>query len=469
MQVLTALRHSFHPGRQRLLVAFSGGPDSLCLLWGLTRIASELRLNIEAVHLDHGLDSDSARRADAAAALARELGTEMISVRLSETPPAGESVEAWARNQRYRQLDRIAVERSADTIVTAHHADDQAETVLLRMLYGSGLEGLAAIRPTAFPQGRTPVVRPLLGLRRRVLLEALADTGLAPLSDPTNTDLRVPRNRVRTQLLPRLSAAEPLLVERLNALAAAAGATNQRCEELLRTTLALRSVPDENPAVGGAEIDRQALESLPEPLFVPALAALGRQAGARYPAGEPARRELLRQLRHSPRIGCDCGDGWRWEGDRQVLRLVPSKPKTANFAYTLSVPGEVGIPELGLRTRLRRGRVASWMFHGRVDRTGLAADLSAENRVVIRNRRPGDRVRPLGRTRSLRLKDLLIARKIPRDQRDRLPLMEIDGRIVWIPGVTIDDRYRLRDEETAWIAEIEPLNEPTAEPRLHGS
>jgi len=124
----------------------------------------------------------------------------------------------------------------------------------------------------------------------------------------------------------------------------------------------------------------------------------------------------------------------------------------------------VGIPELDLRARLRRGKVASWMFRGRVDRTGLAVELSAGNRVVIRNRRPGDRIQPLGGTRRLRVKDLLIARKVPRARRDRLPLMVIDGEIAWIPGITIDERFRLQGEKTTWIAEIEPLNDSTVEP-----
>ncbi len=464
MPVLSALRRFFLPGRQRLLVAFSGGPDSLCLAWGLQQIAAELRLEIFAIHVDHGLDADSPRRAAGAAALADRLGIALTSWRLESGPPPGESAEAWARRRRYRELDRLAEEHGADAVVTAHHADDQAETVLLRMLYGSGLEGLAAIRTTVDRERRRRVVRPLLGVRRELILKTLKTTGLEPVIDPTNAVLRTPRNRIRHQLLPRLGARDPVLVERLGALAEAAAAANRRCDQMLSAMLSVRRLAEEQQPGGGAELDRRAAEALPEPLIGTALAVLGRRAGARYPAGAPARQELLRQLRQSRRIGCDCGHGWRWEGDRESLRLIRPKPKPAKFAYTLAVPGEVGIPELDLRARLRRGKVASWMFRGRVDRAGLAVELSPGNRVVFRNRRPGDRIQPLGSTRRLRVKDLLIARKVPRARRDRLPMMVIDGTIAWIPGVTIDERFRLRREETAWIAEIEPLNDSTLEP-----
>ena len=429
----------------------------------MTRIAEELRLDVAAAHLDHSLDPDSGLRAAGAAELAARLGVPLISTRLAGGPPRGESTEAWARRRRYALLEEIARDRGADAVVTAHHADDQAETVLLRMLYGSGLEGLAAIRATAVREGRLPVERPLLGLRREDLLAALAAAGLEPLTDPTNADPRVPRNRVRHHLLPALAAADPAVAERLAALAAAAAAAGRRCDELLAAALDVRRLGGD-PVDGGADLDRGALEALPEPLPEIALALLARRAGAAYPAGAPARQELLRQLAGNRRIGCDCGRGWRFEADLERLRVVRAKPKTAEFAYTLAVPGEVGIPELDLRARLRPGRIASWMFRGRVDRAGLAAELSHRNRVVIRNRRPGDRIQPLGATERLRVKDLLIARKVPRDRRDRLPMMVIDGSIAWIPGITIDERYRLHRGETAWIAEIEPLNDSCVEP-----
>ncbi len=455
MHLVTALERFFRqlgmPGRGRLLVAFSGGPDSTALLWGLTRIAPTCGLELLAAHLDHRLDADSPRRAAAARRLAAALAVPLVTARLEPDPEAGrggESVEAWARRRRYEFLERVARARGARFIATAHHAEDQAETVLLRLLHGSGLEGLAAIRPV---RGR--VMRPLLDVPRRALDEALAASGLEAVDDPTNADLDVPRNRVRHRLLPHLAARDPRIVERLCSLARGAAAARRRVEE------ALVPVLEPRPLVGarGAEVDRRALRDLPEPLFAPALALLGRRAGVPYPPGEPARRELRRQLlstRAGGRLGCDCGYGWRWEGDRNRVRLLAKEPPAGRFAYTLRVPGEVEIPEIGLKVRLRRGDVDSWMFRGRADRAGLASSLPPGARVVVRNRRPGDRIRPLGGKERRRLKDLLIARRVPRHLRDRLPLLVIDGLLAWVPGVTIDERFRLGDEKRTWIAEI---------------
>ena len=110
------------------------------------------------------------------------------------------------------------------------------------------------------------------------------------------------------------------------------------------------------------------------------------------------------------------------------------------------------------------------MFRGRADRAGLASSLPTGSRVEIRNRRPGDRIQPLGGKERLRLKDLLIARRVPRHLRDRLPLLVIDGVLAWVPGVTIDERFRLGDEKTTWIAEIDrgPTTE-TDETPYHSS
>lgn len=465
MRLLNTLEHSLRSeaavtSGDRLLVAFSGGPDSSALLWGLTRLAGSLGVELLAAHLDHRLDPDSPRRAAAASRLAATLAVPFFTARLDPAacrPTAGrrgdggggESVEAWARRHRYAFLNRLAAERRARFLLTAHHADDQAETVLLRLLYGSGLEGLAGIHSI---DGR--LVRPLLGLRRRQLSDALAESGLEPVDDPTNSELDIPRNRVRHRLLPELEARDPRIVGKLCALARTADAARKRGEEMLAPALGLQ-VEERGR---GAALDRRALENLPAPLLAPALGILGRRAHMPYPSSAAARGEFLRQLRDGGRIGCDCGHGWQWEGDEQTIRLVPGEPKVGHFAYTLGAPGEVEVPEIDVRVRLRRGRVEPWMFQGCRDRAALALPHPPGDRIEIRNRRPGDRIQPLGGKTRLRLKELLIARRTPRHRRDRLPLLLIDGLIAWVPGVTIDERFRLKDENTTWIAEFEPLD-----------
>ncbi len=134
-----------------VVVAFSGGPDSTALLWGMSRLAAERGFRLAAAHLDHAMDPGSGGRAAAAARLAAALSVPLIAGRAGQasTGRAGpaESAEAAGRRARYEFLERVREDFGARWIATAHHRDDQAETVLLRLLFGSGLEGLAGIRP----------------------------------------------------------------------------------------------------------------------------------------------------------------------------------------------------------------------------------------------------------------------------------------------------------------------------------
>ncbi|MEM9557769.1 MAG: tRNA lysidine(34) synthetase TilS [Acidobacteriota bacterium] len=433
-----------------------------------------------ACHVDHRLDTESSERAAHARTLAAALDVDFRLEVLDSEPPPGESIEAWARRVRYARLlevaaalddrsagdrpadDRAADERSAEhrprehragesLVLTAHHADDQAETLLLRMSQGSGLRGLAGIRSR---HGR--IVRPLLALRRadlRRLAEAepvLRTRGLRPSEDPSNRDPRFARSRLRHGALPRLAARHDHLAPRLARLAATATTARERIDGMLAPRLRLKEEID------GARLDRRALRFLPSPLRRHALALLHQHAGAPHPASSAAIAELERQLDLTDAVGCDAGHGWRWQGDARRLWLHPAANRQGHFTYTLEIPGAVAIPELGCLVRIEPCAVESWMFHGHARRAGL--DLAGVERVEIRNRRPGDRIRPLGGPGSKALKALFIDRRIPRHRRDTLPLLVIDDHIAWVPGVTIDERHRLAPGQShGWRVEIHRL------------
>ncbi|HEY3570751.1 MAG TPA: tRNA lysidine(34) synthetase TilS, partial [Thermoanaerobaculia bacterium] len=430
-----------------VLVAFSGGPDSTALLWGMTRLAAERGIRLAAAHLDHAMDAGSGARAEAAARIAGRLGVPLVRERADVRAGfPGESPEAAGRRARYAFLERTRAALGARWIATAHHRDDQAETVLLRLLFGSGVEGLAGIRPV-----HGAVVRPLLRLPRTALLAAVEAAGLECVDDPTNRSLAVPRNRVRHRLLPALEEDDPELPARLARLGDRARSATRAIARALGERLAVV------PAGRGIAVGRAAVEALPAGLLPSAFAWLHRQAGAPYPAGEAARSELLRQLRGNGRAACDCGGGWRWEtaGELLILRRPETARETVpDFTYTLEVPGSVEIPEIAVRVRVSRRAVEPWMLQGSPHRAGLALPLMEGDLVTIRNRRPGDRIHPLGASGSRRLKEVLIDRRVPRHVRERLPLLCVGERIAWAPGVTIDQRFRLDGHATAWVAEV---------------
>ncbi|MEO1370472.1 MAG: tRNA lysidine(34) synthetase TilS, partial [Acidobacteriota bacterium] len=209
-RVLDAVARAVHEdGARSWLVAFSGGPDSTILAWALGSLRGSLGLQIRLAHVDHGLDAGSTGRARRATALAARLGLPMVTERLEPASrPSNVSLEAWARRERYAALDATAARFGLQRVATGHHADDQAETVLLRMAFGSGLRGLAGIRRRF---GR--VSRPLLDVRRHDIEAALGDLGLEATDDPTNRDLDRPRNLIRHHILPEWNGRHGHLVE----------------------------------------------------------------------------------------------------------------------------------------------------------------------------------------------------------------------------------------------------------------
>ena len=194
------------PPRSRVLVAVSGGADSVALLHLMTRLRQTWRLTIYAAHLNHGLRPTAHEDAE----FVRSFGARWRVPTVIESLPVatqceqhGWSLEEGARRVRYQWLLEVARRYSADHVATAHTADDQAETVLMRLLRGSGLLGLGAI-PSKRPLGEAWIIRPLLGVWRREILAYLAAHRLTHREDETNADVQFVRNRIRHLLLPLL-------------------------------------------------------------------------------------------------------------------------------------------------------------------------------------------------------------------------------------------------------------------------
>ena len=318
-----------------LAVAFSGGPDSTALLRAMQVGAARFGWRPVAVHVDHRLDDGSARRARAAGRIAARLGVP-FQVDVARSRAAGWSLEEWARAERYRLLVAAARSLGAAAVLTAHHRLDQAETVLLRILFGSGTAGLGAMRPVSGRLG-LPLLRPLLDLDPASLRDYAALSGVEPVDDPTNRASGPRRNFVRRRLLPVLAAEAPDVGDRLVRLARAA----RRAEPTVRRLLDEALVPRSGDH--SCEVEVEALMRLPASLWPAALARLHRLAGATYPPTRNARRELARQLRRrSPggrAVGCDCGGGWRWEQSRDRLRVLRPRPRENQGTGSLEVRG----------------------------------------------------------------------------------------------------------------------------------
>jgi tRNA(Ile)-lysidine synthase len=455
-RVLRALRrHALSGAGSRVLVALSGGADSVALLHLIRDLDASGDLTLAgAAHLNHllrGADAD----ADEAfcAALAARLEIPFLAARVDVAELAREerrSVEDAARRARYAFLEDAADRVSADAIAVAHTRDDQAETFLLRILRGSGTRGLGGIRPRV---GR--VIRPLLNVDRTELRQFLAERAEPHREDLSNDEVTILRNRVRHELLPLLeSRFSPGITDVLAREATLA----QQDEDFLRRQ-AIESarrivLTNEENGDEGLRIDARALRSTPRALGSRvAHDVLCRLAGARSVSFDHVERLLAlaeEEEEDGDRALCLPGQHAVRHGD--VILLRPGRParrvEANSFSFLLSIPGEVqSLPH-------------GWAIAAELSSIGAPADkrLSARGREVaiaagavalplgIRNRRPGDRFHPLGAPGGRKLQDFMVDRKVPRTERDTLPLV-VDAldRIVWVVGQSVGEGFRVLD------------------------
>lgn len=252
-RLLARLRLAGIPADVPLVVAFSGGPDSLALAAALTHCRAVTGMPIRLVHVDHALRKSSPEEASAAAKLGEQLGLEVIRRRVPSHPlelhPAG-GLEDAARRERYRLLQDEAHRVRARFVATGHHREDQAETVLLHLLRGSGLHGAAgmaelaalpAVTPDDISQesatGAVRLWRPFLGEPRSQILEYLRERNLTPLDDPSNDDVSLRRNALRLKALPELEAVFPGTSAALARFALLASEEDQFLESLVDLAL----------------------------------------------------------------------------------------------------------------------------------------------------------------------------------------------------------------------------------------
>lgn len=409
-----------------VLVGLSGGVDSVVLLHALCSLRERGRISaVMAAHLHHGLRGADAD-ADAAfcAALCREWDVPFACGRVDVGAVAarrGLSLEMAAREERYAFLRDTAVRLGADCIAVAHHMDDQAETLLLHLLRGSGLAGLAGMRPRM-----GTLVRPLLGVRRSEI-EAYAQAhGLAFRTDATNASDAMTRNRIRHELLPLLGSFNPQIVERLCATAALL-AQDEDCLDGMAQAAA-------GAEAGRGEADREALLALHGAVRSRVLKRFLLQAqGGEVERRDVERLETLLEARTGTQIELR-GGAAAWV-DSQRLH-VGRPPQQMAFAVPFAAPG---------RTRTPRGT-----FFATEDGTARPGSIyeacidfdALPEHVVVRTRRTGDRFHPLGAPGGRKLSDVMTDRKLPRWERD-VPLLCSGGQVLWMPGYTIAEPLKI--------------------------
>jgi tRNA(Ile)-lysidine synthase len=475
----TVRKHRMIPAGGRVLVALSGGSDSVALLHLLRALEAQGEWTVAGVaHLNHALR---------AAAVVDEAFCRAIAATLdlpfrSRTVDVGDlarqlrtSIEDAGRRARYAFFEETASELDAVAIATGHTRDDQAETFLLRMIRGSGLRGLSAIRPKV---GR--VIRPLIEVGRTELRDWLAERTITFREDDSNQDPAFARNRVRHELIPFLqNGFSPAIVDVLAREAAIAAQDDDRLQidaiEIARSVVLVKErgemVPLRSPApaaddgfgladpepvaaeIEAVEVDAGGLTSLhPALAFRVSRLALSVLAPTRFVGFDHVERLLALCLDPDGHELSLPGQHAVKRGGKIVLRREAFEAFANSFRVPLSIPGEVVLDAQGWAVSATSSAGSDldfriWSRHSENrDLTPLSAAVQgAMPPLAVRSRQPGDRFRPFGLGgRRKKLQDFLVDRKVARELRDSLPLVvDRDDRIVWVVGESVAEDFRV--------------------------
>ncbi len=446
----TIAEHSMAVAGERLLVAVSGGPDSTALLAGLRELAPEMGVALGVFHLDHGLRPEAAAEALFVRRLAERW---QLPFFLSEVDMAAKShdiglgLQAAARQTRYASLQTVAQANGYDKLVLGHTADDVAETLIMRLLRGSSTTGLGSIPPVR--EGR--IIRPLIAIERSEVLSFLADRGLEFTEDPSNTDHKYLRNRIRHELLPQLLTYNPRLVQQL---VRTAGFLREDEAFIMQS---VNRLFDEAARSCGDEI------SLDLQLLRYAEPVIGRRVVRRAVLAVSRRPEAVGST-HIKSVWEEMVKGNRrahaLPGETRIL--IEGSNLVVHLQYqgireTLVDPGRAVIAS----GRQYLVELASLRESGRLDEAGRfypsestgearieSAYVSADNivwPVAVRSVRPGDTFQPLGLGGRKKVHDFLSDKKVPRRLRSTVPVYT-DGQYILAVGSRIDERVRITEK-----------------------
>jgi tRNA(Ile)-lysidine synthase len=428
----------------RLAVGLSGGADSVALVRALAERSKQLGLVLHAAHLHHGLRGEEADGDLAfARALACQFGLPFHEARVDVGTTAkeqGETIEEAARRLRYHWFRQLMASGEVEAVATAHTRDDQAETVLAKFLRGAWTEGLSGIYPVIdFPEGR--IVRPLLGTTRVEVETYLGSLGQGWREDSSNRHLTFTRNRVRHELLPLLEGWNPQLREHLAQMAVLARDEQAWWQtELARLApqfiLPGRAVRGGGRSSGEGHADSRSIDVTRLATLAPALQRrLLRHAAEQLGASPdfPAT-EALRTMALAGRAGqkLQLAQGLSAERTARELRLVVSPAAAADEIapeYTVNLPGTVTASAFGLQLRIEVFEPVG----GPVSQT-----------CTLRNWKPGDRVQLRYSSGPRKAKEVLERLRVTGSARKPWPVLEFDGRIVWMKGVELEPTPGIR-------------------------
>jgi tRNA(Ile)-lysidine synthase len=446
-------QHQLVSGDEKLLVAVSGGPDSVCLLHILVKLQEELKAKLHVAHLNHQLrGAESEADADYVSDLARQWGIPATIERQDVKSYQARqrlSLEEAAREVRYRFLTQLAGPIGADRVAVGHTRDDHIETILMHLIRGAGTRGLRGLQPYTEWKSKTGsliIIRPLLEISHQETEDYCRQHKLAPRLDASNLSLSPLRNRIRHQLLPLLQSYNPRIAEALLRTGDIASDDidfvdkeiarlwNRIAQQRRETVILDKKRFDQLPST----LKRYLLKASVEKLLGSAkdiemrhieemMSALGKPAGKRLslPGG------LTFSLGY---------DQYQLATDMTSLSPLPK----LEGEVQLNIPGQTRLPGWRIEATI----IDPSVVKGKPEKDDFTAYLDlgkTGDKLLVRPRQRGDKFQPLGLSQPKKVGEFMIDAKIPRAWRGKIPIVCSLSQILWVVGWRIDDRTKVSD------------------------
>lgn len=458
----TIKKHAMLADGDRVLVGLSGGPDSVCLLHALAGLKPACGIELFAAYIDHGLrPAEIPGEIDFCARLCRSLNiplsVEAIDVG-SAVKERGLNKQEAARELRYDALAKVASGLNAGKIALGHNADDQAETVVMRLIRGAGPSGMGGIPPVRKLPGGTCVIRPLIEIERAEIEEFLRGSGALFLTDSSNLNDHYLRNRIRHTIMPALRSINGNAAQSI-ARASDIFRDDERYFEVMTTKTLMRMISRKTDS--SIDLFLAPMETMDSAILRRVLRRAVDETKGLRGIGFTHIEDIV-QLVKSGKSGSrlHIPKGIRVIKGYSTL-IITADPPARLGACILDAPGELVLKESSLVLRcsfvdLEKG--ADERDYGDGRRSVLIDADKIRFPLQIRPRIPGDYFYPLGFGKRKKLQDFLVDAKVPRDERDAVPLLLNGDEIVWVVGHRADERYRIDKSTGRGIKfEIKPL------------
>jgi len=440
----TILDHRMVKSGDRIVVAVSGGPDSVCLLNILFQLRKSLNASLITAHLDHGLrPNEDEKETEFVADLARRLNLALAYGKVNNLTEAhGTSIEEKAREKRYQFLTKVLYEHHAQKVALGHNMNDQAETVIMHILRGTGPTGLSGIPPIR----ENRFIRPLINITSDEIHTYLKQKDMPFMVDSSNLEKKYLRNKIRLELIPILLKYQPRLIEHLGELAFLCGQENQFMEEEARKGLQTMILDSSEHSL---DLSLTTFKNFSIPLQYRIIRqAIKRIKGnlRRIDIGHiKAVMDLANNSR--PQIKINLPENLIIKKIYARLRFsLGVEIETGDFSYHIKNMGRFQIQEINQTISLAEISKKDFLLPSPSPREAFLDLDRLQWPLRVRNFKAGDRFMPLGMNGFKKLKDVFIDNKIPFEERKKIAILENGNDIVWVCGIRIDERYRVKEK-----------------------